>query len=544
MTDYEALYQRLWQAIAANDKALQADMQAFVRQFLLRLRSEGWTLSGDAEAVLNNYLTGIEASLKSAIASAVAIGSSLPVIPSGAQAAATLRSETVLAAASQAFSERWPDGLTLSKRLWNWQDSTRVGIQDVLKQGIRQGESTGKTLYAMQRAIERANGGQRFKIVEHHIDDWVTELHQSALALIHDPAARAQWRETLDDVRAHIDGLKTTGSRHAAERVLSQIKTAVEKGREDLLDNAVKWWTYDKQLYNLKRIARTEMATAAHRAVIASAISDPDIIGFQWRLSGSHPATDICDYYANIEMGLGKGVWTKDAVPRHKAHPHCMCLLIPRVTPIKQKGDRNYADFIRNTSQERREQLLPKWVKSLNGLGMPLDKLVKGNGLMTKDALKTLMGEDKFNAVTVLGKALTEKQWPVNKLKLKIPMTKETLASLQANSHIPEVSQFLAKLERNAYKIDSNEWHYFRYKYHYGDSLSSAAELDARFDAVLKDSAATIHRPDSRWVVVSEQTGRMAVVHEDGKRISVYSYTDVELKKLGAALWKMTDLIT
>jgi len=35
---------------------------------------------------------------------------------------------------------------------------------------------------------------------------------------------------------------------------------------------------------------------------------------------------------------LGKGIFTKETVPHHKAHPHCMCLLIPRVTPISDKG--------------------------------------------------------------------------------------------------------------------------------------------------------------------------------------------------------------
>lgn len=536
--DYDALYKRLWQAVAANDQALAGDMQAFIRQFLLRLRSEGWELSGDAETALNSYLSSIETALKSSIAAAVAVGFGLPVT------AAALRSEAVLQAAERAFSERWPDGLKLSDRLWNWQDSTRTGIQDVLKQGVRLGESTGKTLYAMQRAIERTNGGQRFKIVENHIDDWVTELHQSAQALIHNPAAGAQWQTVVDDAEARIAGLAKTGSRHAAERVLSQIKAAVDKGREDLLDNAVKWWTYDKQLYGLKRIARTEMATAAHRAVIASAIDDPDIIGFQWRLSASHPATDICDYYANIEMGLGKGVFTKEAVPRHKAHPHCMCLLIPRTTPIKQKGDRNYADFIRNTSEERRDQLLPKWTKNLMALGTPLDKLLRsdGLGLVTRESLKQRLGDEKFNALDALGKALADKKWPENKLKLKMPQTRESLAALEANSQVPEVKAFLAKLEQTGHRIGSREWHYFRYKYYFGDELKSPNDLDRRFDAVLGDKNAMIYKPGERYAIYSPTEGRVAYVHPSGGRVSVYQPNKADLEKLGDPLWTIHSL--
>ncbi len=372
--DYDKLYQRLWREIAANDTVLKADMQAFIRSFLLRLRSEGWRLSGDAEAVLKAYLNDVETGLKASIERAVAIGANLPLT------AATLQSAAILAAAEAAFNTRWPDGLTLSKRLWRWQTETRDGIERELKAGIRQGQSVNKTLYAMQRAIERTHGDQRFKIVEQHVDDWVKDLHQSALALIHDPQAKQQWLDTMEAIREHIDTLKYSGSRHAAERVFSQIQAAVEDGREALLDSAVKWWTYDKQLFHLKRIARTEMATAMHNAVIDDSIDNPDIIGYQWRLSASHPVADICDYYANIEMGLGKGVFSKAAVPRHKAHPHCMCLLIPRTTPIAETGSKNYAQFIQNTSQQRRDLMLPAWAKQALDDGVPLAQLIRPDG--------------------------------------------------------------------------------------------------------------------------------------------------------------------
>ncbi len=538
MTDYEQLYKRLAKEILKRDGQITADTGAFIKQFVAKLQAEGWQLSGDAETALNSHLSGINSMLKEAIGSAVAVASGLPLT------ATSLQSETVLKLAEQAFVEKWPDGLTLSDRLWRWKDDTRTGVQQQLQAGIRQGKSTDAVLYDMQRAIERSTGGNRFKIVESHADDWVTELHQSAQELIHDPSAKAQWDKVVGDAEARIAELRYTGSRSASERVLDQMKKAVAQGSEELIDKAVKWWVYDKQLYNLKRIARTEMATAAHRAVIASVEGDESIIGFQWRLSGSHPTSDICDYYASIEMGLGKGVWTKEAVPHHKAHPHCMCLLIPRVTPIKQAGSTNYADFIKNSPPDRRDQLLPKWVKNLNALGMPLDKFVNGNGLVTRAALKAQLGADKFDVLNLLSKAAAEKQWPENKLKLKMPQTRETLASLQAYSHVPEVSRFLADLEQSGYRVDSREWHYFRYKYHFNDPLKSPAELDARFNAVLGDKEAAIYQTQSgRLAVVSKKVGRMAFVHHNGQRISVYQYTDVDLEQLGEPAWTLNKLI-
>jgi len=373
MTDYPELYKRLAQEILKRDGQIGADTAAFVKRFVTQLKAENWLLSGDAETVLNEHFSGINNAIKNAIGSAVAVASGLPLT------AAMLQSETVLKLAEQAFIESWPDGLTLSDRLWRWQRDTRNGVQQQLQAGIRQGKAANAVMYDMQRAIER--GGNRFKIVTDHADDWVTELHQSAVGLIHDPTARADWNKVVGEAEERIALLKATGSRTAAEQVLKQIKAAVAKGSEELIDKAVKWWLYDKQLYNLKRIARTEMATAAHRAVIASVEGDESVIGFQWRLSASHPVVDICDYYANIEMGLGKGVWTKEAVPHHKAHPHCMCLLIPRVTPIKRAGSKNYAEFIQNVNPERRAQLLPNWVRDAMKKGTPIADLIRPDGL-------------------------------------------------------------------------------------------------------------------------------------------------------------------
>jgi len=535
MTDYPELYRRLAQEILKHEGKIGRDTQAFVEQLLIKLRTEGWRIGPETDAVLTEHLQQMQTALQTGIAVSAQVATGLP-----------LASEVVRKLTEQAFVERWPDGLTLSNRVWKWQNETRNGVQKVLQDGIRQGAATNRLVMAMQREIERTTGGQRFKVVEAHVDDWVTELYQSAEALIHDPTAKQQWQQTAGQVREYIESLKTTGSRNAAERVFDQISKAVANGNEVLLEKAAKWWLYDRQLYALKRIARTEMATALHRGVIASTLDDETIIGYQWRLSASHPVTDICDYYADIDMGLGKGVWTKEAVPKHKAHPHCMCLIIPRVTPIQQKGASNYAKFLQRLPEEKRKELLPDWLRNFNELGMAMAKMVRPDGLgpVTREMMKARMGADKFKAASALSKSLVEKQWPSLKLKLKMPQTRDTLASLRNQSSIPEVAAFLSKLDNNGYQVNSDVWHYFRYKYHFGDSALKPKTLDARFDAVLKDPDAEVHRPDKRLVVVSKKNGRMSYVHEDGKRISVYAYTDVDLAALGAPLWLMKDLIT
>lgn len=370
MTDYPALYRRLAQEIIAHEGQLTADTQQFTAILVKQLRKDGYVLTPETENAMSKYIDAMKAAIGLGISKAAATATQQP-----------LQSETVLLLAEQSFKQQWPDGLTLSDRLWKWDEATRNGVSQVLQEGIRAGKAVDGIAMDMQRTIERAAGGQRFKIVSEHVDDWVAELHSAALELIHNPAARADWNAAVETAREIIDGLKTTGSRSAAERVLSEMQKAVEKGREELLDKAVKWWTYDKQLYNLKRIARTEMANAGHRAVIESTIDSPGIIGYQWRLSASHPVADICDYYASIDMGLGKGVFTKDAVPKSKAHPHCMCLLIPRVSPILERGNKNYADWLRNLSPENQKAVMPDWARQAVEKGAAVESLIRPDGL-------------------------------------------------------------------------------------------------------------------------------------------------------------------
>ena len=48
----------------------------------------------------------------------------------------------------------------------------------------------------------------------------------------------------------------------------------------------------------------------------------------------------------------------------------------------------------------------------------------------------------------------------------------------------------------------------------------------------------------TRLVIISKKEARMAIVQDDGLRISVYAYTDVDLAKYGEPLWQINDLIT
>lgn len=537
MADYVELWRRVAAEIVRQDGRLGESAAAFVAQVVNALRASGWRIDDDAERIVADYLGQQRAAMRESIARALVVAS---------DARLDLTSREVARMTEEAFNRRWPDGLTLSRRLWNWNRETRKGLTEVLRQAIAQGKSANDTIYSMQRRIERAASGEKFRIVERYREDWVTELWESAQTVIHNPKAQKQWQKTMQDVRAHIDQLQESGTRSAAQRVFSQMRQAVNKGNGDLASEAVNWWIYDKQLFHLKRIARTEMATASHRAVIDGTLENPAIIGYQWRLSGTHPHADICDYYANIEMGLGRGVWTKEAVPRSKAHPHCMCLLIPRVTRIQFAGSNNYADFLRNATPERRAQLLPKWAQQWTDFGIPLEKILRedGLGLITRENVKDRIKEKEFDALNVLATAKANKDWGSRKFKTG-NMTRRTLAAFAPFKQIAEVRSLLDDIDAGK-PIDGLRLKYLTRKYPEGERIQSPQQIDAWFDAVLSDLGATIReRVDkkSRYAVHSEQHGLLAIIDPDGQRISVYSHDGNSLNPIWLTLNQLIEMI-
>lgn len=530
--NYERFYRELAREIKKREGKIGADSQAFVDRFVKRLRANGWQLDEAVDSELADYLQSMQSSIRAGIGSAAAL------------AAGSMQSETVLKITERAFDERWPDGLKLSDRLWKWQAETKKGVQDVLRQGIRQGRAADSVMMDMQRAIERSHGGQRFKIVERHADDWVTELHEAAQRAIHTPEAKKLWNDTVEEVKEHIESLKVTGTRRAAERVLDQARKAVEKGNEELLDKAARWWVYDKQQYHLKRIARTEMATAGHKAVIESTKADDDIIGYQWRLSASHPVTDICDYYADIDMGLGKGVWTKETVPQGKGHPNCMCLLIPRVTKIGQKGSGNYGEFLNRLPEEKRKELLPDWLRNLNQLGMPMDKMVRPDGLgpVTREMMKGRLGAPRFDALSAVSRAHADKDYGMKDLTRDKRRTRRMLADLEPlRAQNAEVERFLKQVEAHPERVESRLQHYIKRRYIDRVWDRSIGQFDTLFADTVGDSGATIHRKgDVRYQIRSARTGWIAIVEPNGRRVSLFPDNNDDL---GGPLWTLRDLL-
>lgn len=115
-----------------------------------------------------------------------------------------------------------------------------------------------------------------------------------------------------------------------------------------------------------RRLARTEITVASHRATVDAAIVNPFVNGVQWRLSASHPRIDICDDLARGGPN-GDGIYPLDQVPS-VPHPHCCTpgqLVQTRrgLVPIEQVAD---GDLVL-THKGRYRRMLAAWATPHDG---------------------------------------------------------------------------------------------------------------------------------------------------------------------------------
>jgi len=130
-----------------------------------------------------------------------------------------------------------------------------------------------------------------------------------------DQAARADLRDRV------VSGLMTGQS---ARKMAKTIEPFLKNEEGNAVDNIA---------YRAMRIARTEINTAYREGHIQT-VTDPDTGDFLpyveaigWRLSPSHPRTDICDALAGDDTeGLGDGNYSAGNVP--PGHPHCLCYTV------------------------------------------------------------------------------------------------------------------------------------------------------------------------------------------------------------------------
>lgn len=112
-----------------------------------------------------------------------------------------------------------------------------------------------------------------------------------------------------------IEQLATKNLRIAYKKIAEYIKEKDEKVLRELLFSAFN----EKMRYYAKRIAVTELHRATMRKWAREYLEDKEIEFVRFEMSAAHPKVDICDYYANLDVGYGAGI-VKTVIPHKFFH--------------------------------------------------------------------------------------------------------------------------------------------------------------------------------------------------------------------------------
>jgi hypothetical protein len=113
---------------------------------------------------------------------------------------------------------------------------------------------------------------------------------------------------------------------------LSLLDKLLKDSKQSIIEKAIKVAVYEKTRYFANRIAQTELHRAHTNKIALNLMELKDLEVVQYMLSATHPRFDICDLYANQDKyGLGRGIYPRALVVKPPLHPHCRCLLRPRL---------------------------------------------------------------------------------------------------------------------------------------------------------------------------------------------------------------------
>lgn len=495
--DWEALRNIFLQYLEEQLEKWDKDFEKAYKETLKKLKKEGYEITPEIESQLNQFakekIEEIQSLIKSVVVSITGLSLKDPLIDDIVR---------------EVFNYRYPDGLNLSQRLWDWGAELKHGLKQALKNALSAGWSADAIVYELQSVIDRYSGQERAIVLKEKVPKWIEELRHAAKRALKDPKARKEFEEKLEEAQKYVEKLSKEGSYYASKHLLKQFQKAVDEGKEYLIDKSVQYHMYHKQLTRLKTIARTEAANAYHKAQIKMTEEDKDLIGYRWRLSRSHPKPDICDYLANVNYGLGKGIHPKDKVPKQKAHPNCMCYLEPiyRWETKGREKEKPIAD------KRVLEKFAPEYIKDLKEIGIDINQLFdeKKKAFIKKSELEK---NPAFEPLRTIGRVKRKGEWK----KVKVKGLKKNLK--RELGYIPkEIEEYI----RGKQEINSLMEHYFKRKYLPDEPIrpKNPEDLEKWINSVLNNKKSVVLSFGSRYII---SNGKFLVVLEKpNKKITVY----------------------
>jgi len=465
---------------------LAKNQKRFTKRFLKLLKEKGYVLTPELIREISNWIDHAQREIQNLIQFLVLI----------VARATSMRDEEAAKIASEIFEHRWEDGLNLSERIWNFkQEQVRI-IGEVLRDGIYRGAGAKKLAYELQYALENVPF-ENFQ--KDWLPQWLDRILEQLKPLAKDPKGVEKLKALRDKIERKVKRYARSIRNYArTKKLIEDISKAIEKGSYELIDRAVEFYLYDRQLQRLERIARTESAYAYTETLKRYSRKLKYLKGFKWVLSKRHKARDICDVYAHADFGLGKGIFPPDKVPRVPVHPNCLCHIVP---VVKREIEEEVKEFpLPRVPKEVVKLSAPKYIQHLDILGLPWEHLFdweNGKWKLRRKDVDALIGQENRELLEKIAKPVAENKWQMVEGK-KLRKELEKLEKVIPN-------EVFATLKRKR-RVSSLTLHFLKRKYVDGMEFKNEEDYMAWIRKQLKNFDNLIFRQGEDLVVYNPET--------------------------------------
>ena len=296
-------------------------------------------------------------------------------------------------------------------------------------------------------------------------------------------------------LQRQISKLKTKPLRIAYK----QLAKAAEKMNNEAMHRAAKVALEEKSRYYANRIAVTESQRAKNLARAKEYLEDDEIEFVKYRMSSKHPMMDICDYYANLDVGYGKGIVPKEQMVSLPLHPHCMCRYDPYYREVKKRTPNRWIESQPIHTQRQVLGGYAQWKKWKEGT--PIERVFNMSRpkypiKRYSEVLEYNSGMKKFNAKNLTDIEIkTIKKWTEDSTNIKM-----TMWGL-SKTHIHEANILFNLFDKYTPNIKNG------IKLYRGMSFT---EADFRFYNFHKISVGDLHTPDEKAIVSFSTSKRLA----------------------------------
>ena len=232
--------------------------------------------------------------------------------------------------------------VSLSRKLYMQGASTSADVERIVRDHVRGFQSVRKLALDLYEGYEFRQPGQEPLRMNRRNQELPKYLREAVMAT---KGAEGEISRAFAKIQA--DKLQTSALRAAYKELLAVVDKIEAGAGAKVLERKLKVAFFERMRYFSERIARTELHRAYMDREAKILMEDGDIEYVQVRRAPGRGDACICSLITGRDQyGLGPGVYPKRKAPKPPYHPHCRCVLSPRVdlTGRKERPENPDAD--------------------------------------------------------------------------------------------------------------------------------------------------------------------------------------------------------